>query len=276
MSTPNQNPERQKFDTRDYIPVLLLAQVYNKRMLHAVAHRVVGHSAYRTFIECASDVFNQQVDRFGLPQAASMASSIAAFVNEQVYGQKIDVTKLDFYTYVYRFIYLRQAVEKIKTRTEEFVELLKISLAANGIAVNAFDKTVKIEASSQVAQQLQVLANQLAVENKIKSAVIHFSRLIHMDNPELGKLTVKVNKQKHKTAVKNSVNHRELAIELDPDDPEPDATVEKLVTEAVESAPDETYAISVGDKVPDFTPGAESEIGNDIPDFDTTEETSAA
>ena len=34
-------------------------------------------------------------------------------------------------------------------------------------------------------------------------------------------------------AVKNSVNHRELAIELDPDDPEPDVTVEKLVTEAM-------------------------------------------
>lgn len=245
MSQQN-NQSSNRFDTRDYIPVLLLSQVFNKRMLHAVAHRVVGHSAYRTFIETASDVFNQQVDRFGLPSPATMASSIAAFVNEQVYGQEIDPTKLDFYTYVYRFIYLRQGVNKIKTSTDEFVELLKISLASNGIPVQAMDKTVKIEASSQVAQQLQVFANQLAVENKIKSTVIHFSRLIHMDNPELGKLTTKITKKKQKRQAETAV--------------------------AEQSAPDETYAISLGDKIPDFSNG-ESEIGSKIPDFSQTEST---
>lgn len=233
MSQNNTTQEKPKFDTRDYIPVLLLSHVFNKRMLHAVGHRVVGHSAYRTFIEASSDVFNQQVDRFGLPKPASMASGISAFVNEQVYGSSIDVTKLDFYTYVYRFIYLRQAVEKIKTRTDEFVELLQISLAANGIVVDAFDKTVEIKGATQVAQQLQHFANQLAVQNKIKATVIHFSRLIYNDNPELWKVTEKVNKHK------NKLNK---------------ASPAQLERPEEESAGDETYAISasIADKLPDF------------------------
>lgn len=53
-------------------------------------------------------------------------------------------------------------------------------------------------------------------------------------------------------AIKNSVNHREIGIELDPDDPEPDATVEKLLTEVMR-VQDNTFpftSTSPGDIIP--------------------------
>lgn len=177
-----QNPRRDTFDTRDHIPVYLLNLIYNQRILKAVADRTYRHSHLRVLIEAASlEVYAQQVERFGFTNPVTLATNVCNLVAELQTGVAKNNGKYDFYTYVYKFIYNRLIVENQFTHVDEMVDLVKISLAANDIPVDAKDTSVKVDISASFADKLYEVVEQLKYQNKIRATVQHFTRQIHRE-----------------------------------------------------------------------------------------------
>ncbi len=198
MATNQQKPQKRAvqqqstdgFDTRDYIPSLLLQLQFNSETLTAIANGTLRHQQLLVLNKAAYNVFQRQVTRFDLPSEMETTTNLIELVHELQTGTKRSSKPHGFYEFVYKILYTRLVVNKEPTPKDELVTLVKEALVFNNIKVPIAEVDLGT-VNAAYAAQLRQLANELVVDNKVRATVIQLTRLITQNPVLLSDIPVK-------------------------------------------------------------------------------------